>query len=176
MVVLVGIGFLAGLITSLSPCILPVLPVVLAAGTSRVSAGPPLVDAAPTRRWRVKSWRPYAVVAGPPPVQDKNQVYTFPATLQPDTFALSGTWDDGMQPLTAGAGAKLELSYQAGLIYLVIGGSGTVGIALDGVATSTIQVSGVPKLYTLASTPTSDRRTLTLTASPGIDAYDFTFG
>jgi cytochrome c biogenesis protein CcdA/thiol-disulfide isomerase/thioredoxin len=115
-------------------------------------------------------------VSGAPPVQDKNQAYTFPATLQPDTFALSGTWDDGMQALTAGAGAKLELSYQADVVYLVIGGSGTVGVALDGVTTSTVQVSGVPKLYTLANTPTSDRRTLTLTASQGIEAYDFTFG
>jgi cytochrome c biogenesis protein CcdA/thiol-disulfide isomerase/thioredoxin len=44
--VLLGIGFLAGLITALSPCVLPVLPIVLAGGASG------------GRR------RPYAIVAG----------------------------------------------------------------------------------------------------------------
>jgi cytochrome c biogenesis protein CcdA/thiol-disulfide isomerase/thioredoxin len=46
-VVLLGIGFLAGVITAVSPCVLPVLPIVLAGG----SVGG-------TRR------RPYAIVAG----------------------------------------------------------------------------------------------------------------
>jgi cytochrome c biogenesis protein CcdA/thiol-disulfide isomerase/thioredoxin len=44
--VLIGIGFLAGVITALSPCVLPVLPIVLAGGAS-----------GGTRR-------PYAIVAG----------------------------------------------------------------------------------------------------------------
>ena len=47
MVLLLGIGFVAGVITAVSPCVLPVLPIVLAGG----SAGG-------TRR------RPYAIVAG----------------------------------------------------------------------------------------------------------------
>src|SRR5882672_425518 len=34
MLVLLGVGFLAGLVTALSPCVLPVLPIVLAAGAS----------------------------------------------------------------------------------------------------------------------------------------------
>jgi cytochrome c biogenesis protein CcdA/thiol-disulfide isomerase/thioredoxin len=46
MVVLLGIAFLAGLITAVSPCVLPVLPIVLAGGASG------------GRR------RPYAIVAG----------------------------------------------------------------------------------------------------------------
>jgi cytochrome c biogenesis protein CcdA/thiol-disulfide isomerase/thioredoxin len=46
MIVLLGVGFLAGLITALSPCVLPVLPIILAGG---VSGG---------RR------RPYAIIAG----------------------------------------------------------------------------------------------------------------
>ena len=46
MVLLLGIGFVAGVITAVSPCVLPVLPVVLAGG------------AAGRRR------RPYAIVAG----------------------------------------------------------------------------------------------------------------
>jgi cytochrome c biogenesis protein CcdA/thiol-disulfide isomerase/thioredoxin len=47
MVLLLGIGFVAGLITAVSPCVLPVLPIILAGG----SAGG-------ARR------RPYAIVAG----------------------------------------------------------------------------------------------------------------
>lgn len=47
MVTLVVVGFLAGVITSLSPCVLPVLPVLLTSG-------------GPQRR----KWRPYLVIAG----------------------------------------------------------------------------------------------------------------
>ncbi len=43
MLVLLGIGFLAGVITAVSPCVLPVLPILLAGGASR---------------------RPFAIIAG----------------------------------------------------------------------------------------------------------------
>lgn len=46
MVVLIGIGFLAGVITAVSPCVLPVLPIILAGSAS---GGPR---------------RPYAIIAG----------------------------------------------------------------------------------------------------------------
>jgi cytochrome c biogenesis protein CcdA/thiol-disulfide isomerase/thioredoxin len=46
MLLLLGIGFLAGLITALSPCVLPVLPIVLAGGATGGRA------------------RPYAIIAG----------------------------------------------------------------------------------------------------------------
>jgi cytochrome c biogenesis protein CcdA len=45
--VLLGIAFLAGLITALSPCVLPVLPLLLAASAASESR-----------------WRPFAVTAG----------------------------------------------------------------------------------------------------------------
>ena len=47
MLVLTGIALLAGLITALSPCVLPVLPLVLAASAASESR-----------------WRPLAIVAG----------------------------------------------------------------------------------------------------------------
>ncbi len=47
MLVLLGIAFLAGLITALSPCVLPVLPLLLAGSASSENR-----------------WRPYAVMAG----------------------------------------------------------------------------------------------------------------
>src|SRR3954453_22308525 len=34
MIVLLGIGFLAGVVTAISPCVLPVLPILLAGGAS----------------------------------------------------------------------------------------------------------------------------------------------
>ena len=46
MLVLIGIGFVAGLITAISPCVLPVLPILFAGGASGSRA------------------RPYAIIAG----------------------------------------------------------------------------------------------------------------
>src|SRR2546426_9822193 len=46
MVVLIGIAFLAGVITAVSPCVLPVLPIILAGGASGGGR------------------RPYAIIAG----------------------------------------------------------------------------------------------------------------
>ena len=40
----------------------------------------------------------------------------------------------------------------------------------------TIDVSGIPRLYTLVSSSTLESATLVLNVSPGVDAYDFTFG
>jgi cytochrome c biogenesis protein CcdA/thiol-disulfide isomerase/thioredoxin len=47
MVVLLGIAFLAGIITAISPCVLPVLPILLVGGATGQSR-----------------WRPFAIVAG----------------------------------------------------------------------------------------------------------------
>jgi hypothetical protein len=115
-------------------------------------------------------------VTGAQPAQDQDQVYKFPSTLSSNAFALSGTWNDGEQALTAGANAKLELSYQADVVYLVMSGSGTVTVAVNGTTTSTIAVTGVPKLYTLAKGSSDLPAILTLSATPGVQAYDFTFG
>ena len=49
MLVLLGIGFLAGLITALSPCVLPVLPIVLAGGASGGRRRPYAIDAGSSR-------------------------------------------------------------------------------------------------------------------------------
>src|SRR3954471_3764430 len=48
MLVLIGIAFVAGLITAISPCVLPVLPILLVGGATGPSS----------------RWRPYAIVAG----------------------------------------------------------------------------------------------------------------
>jgi len=73
MFLLIVVGLLAGIVTSLSPCVLPVLPIVLAAGVPRSAASIAAEPGAsgvvvavdprdgPTRS---RSWRPYGVVAG----------------------------------------------------------------------------------------------------------------
>jgi thiol-disulfide isomerase/thioredoxin len=110
------------------------------------------------------------------PVQDQPANYQFPTSLQLGGLGWSGTWTDHAQEATAGANAKMELGFLAKDVYLVMGGSGTVDVSINGKPTQTIDVSGVPKLYTLFSASSSMTGTLEFTASPGVQAYDFTFG
>src|ERR671929_5618 len=51
MVVLLPIAFLAGVITAVSPCVLPVLPIVLAGGASGGGRRPPPPPPAPPPRF-----------------------------------------------------------------------------------------------------------------------------
>jgi len=64
MMTLIAIGFIGGLITGISPCILPVLPVIFFSGTqagSPAAAEPGAVATAPALSSRL---RPYLVIAG----------------------------------------------------------------------------------------------------------------
>ncbi|HUC59526.1 MAG TPA: cytochrome c biogenesis protein DipZ [Streptosporangiaceae bacterium] len=62
MVGLVFVGVVAGFLAGISPCILPVLPVVLVAGVTRADGSGELERGAGEPRWRLG--RPLAVVAG----------------------------------------------------------------------------------------------------------------
>lgn len=106
---------------------------------------------------------------------DGSTTYKFPSGLPEDDFALAGTWTSAPEYLTAGSAAQIELSFQADDVYLVLGGSGTLDLSVNAKHTKTITVSGTPRLYTLVH-GAYQTSTLTLTASPGIRAYDFTFG
>jgi cytochrome c biogenesis protein CcdA/thiol-disulfide isomerase/thioredoxin len=110
------------------------------------------------------------------PVRDSPAVYRFPTPLPLGALGWSGTWTDHAQEATAGPGAKMELGFEDDDVYLVLGGAGTVDVSIDGKHTQTVAVSGPPRLYTLFHAATSTTGTLELTASPGIQAYDFTFG
>jgi len=115
-------------------------------------------------------------LVGATPVPNQAATYSFPSTLPPGGVGLSGEWTIGSQAATAGSGAKLEIGIQAMDVYLVLGGTGTVTVALDGAPSKTITVSGVPGLYTLLSTPSVATGSLELSFTPGVQAYDFTFG
>ncbi len=102
--------------------------------------------------------------------------YHFPKTLPLGGLGLSGTWTDHAQEATAGRDAELELGFVARDVYLVLGGSGTVGESINGRPTATIRVGGVPRLYTLYRAGSTGNGRLVLRVSPGVQAYDFTFG
>ena len=57
-----------------------------------------------------------------------------------------------------------------------MGGQGTVDVSENGRHLSTVDVSGIPKLYTLVSGSALQSGVLQLSVSPGVQAYDFTFG
>jgi hypothetical protein len=113
----------------------------------------------------------------PPQVaRDTPAVYRFPPSLPLGALGLAGTWTDHAEEATAGAGAQLELHFLAQDVYLVLGGTGTLDVSVGGRPTQTIQVGGTPRLYTLYQAGSPTTGTLQLRASPGIQAYDFTFG
>ncbi len=109
-------------------------------------------------------------------VPGRPAVYQFPSQLPLGALGLSGTWTDNAQEATAGPGAEMELGFLAHDVYLVLGGSGTLEVFLNGQHMQSITVGGVPRLYTLYQASSVTTGTLLLRASPGVQAYDFTFG
>jgi cytochrome c biogenesis protein CcdA/thiol-disulfide isomerase/thioredoxin len=107
---------------------------------------------------------------------DSMTTYLPPSTLPQDTFAFGGQWDIGSEGATAGPGATLTLHFQAQDVYLVLGGSGAVRVAVDRAPLPTVLVSGEPRLYQLVGPGAFQRGTLTLDVPAGVEAYDFTFG
>jgi thiol-disulfide isomerase/thioredoxin len=109
-------------------------------------------------------------------VPNKAIVYHPPSTIPANSLAFGGTWTEHSEEATAGSNATLGLQFTADDVYLVMSGDGTVGVSYDGKFLKTVTVSGIPKLYTLFSGSVLQNGTLTLTVSPGLQAYDFTFG
>ena len=101
--------------------------------------------------------------------------YMFPARIEPNTFALAGTWSAAAQSLAAGPGAELRLNCRAKKVHLVAGGHGTITVSVNGQPGSAVTVNGPPTLYTLAEQPQVQQMTVSLSAEPGVDAYSFTF-
>ena len=112
---------------------------------------------------------------GSPVLPDKTVVYHPPSTIASNSLALGGTWTVHSEEATAGRDATLGLQFTADNVYLVMSGQGSVGVAFNGRHLTTVDVSG-PKLYTLLSGSALQSGVLTLTVSPGVEAYDFTFG
>jgi cytochrome c biogenesis protein CcdA/thiol-disulfide isomerase/thioredoxin len=113
---------------------------------------------------------------GTPVADDKTIVYHAPSSIPSNDLAFGGTWTVHQEEATAGPDATLGLNFEADDVYLVMSGNGTVGVSDNGRHLTTLSVGGIPKLYTLFSGTVLQTGVLTLTVSPGIEAYDFTFG
>jgi cytochrome c biogenesis protein CcdA/thiol-disulfide isomerase/thioredoxin len=145
---------------------------------------PPRTDVAnrtPTEPTNPESYIGYERVAylenTPTPQPNVPVDYRFPSSLPFGAFAFSGVWTDHAEEATAGRSAGLELSYQAKDVYLVMAGTGTVSVSRgNGTSPVVIHVGGVPRLYTLFHATTLSAGTLVMRVSPGVQAYDFTFG
>jgi thiol-disulfide isomerase/thioredoxin len=103
------------------------------------------------------------------------RTFAFPTDLPESTFGLSGSWTVGDEMITAGKAAQIRLSYNARYVYLDTAGTGTVTASLDG-KTTTFKIGGAPNIYTVVSLPNTGTGVVTLTLTPGLQAYSFTFG
>jgi cytochrome c biogenesis protein CcdA/thiol-disulfide isomerase/thioredoxin len=107
----------------------------------------------------------------------------------PNHLRYAGLWR--IEPLgaKAGSGARLQLSFKARRVYLVMGSSGRpepVRVLLDGqpIASSSaggdvhgaVASVGFDRAYRLVELPSVQSHTLTVEPAPGVSAYDFTFG
>lgn len=112
---------------------------------------------------------------GSPALHPGRDRYTPSTQLQPDTFTLGGTWTVTPESITAGPGARIQLSYTASDIYLDVGGTGTITATVQG-KTTIYPVSGAPDIHPLLQRSSLGQGLLTVTLSPGLQAYSFTFG
>jgi thiol-disulfide isomerase/thioredoxin len=113
---------------------------------------------------------------GTPLTHDAPATYQLAADIPADHISLGGTWTAGDSFFTAGTGAKLVLNFKAKDVYLVLAGHGTVTASVAGQPTKVVQVSGTPNEHAVLTSPSQHTGQLTLTLSPGLQAYDLTFG
>jgi hypothetical protein len=106
---------------------------------------------------------------------DKEATYAFPAGLGRDDFAYAGRWTVRAQRIVAGKDARLQLRYYARKVFLVLGGTGTVQVLVDGHPHGVVHITS-DRLYTLVDRDEIDDAVLELRFSPGVSAYAFTFG
>jgi hypothetical protein len=85
-------------------------------------------------------------------------------------------WTNHGSVALSGPGAEIRLDYHAKDVFLVLGGHGRIVVYVNGRKKSTVEVSGYPRLYTMVSEPQASTALLQLDMTPGISAYDFTFG
>ncbi len=104
-----------------------------------------------------------------------NHVFHASSAPAEDRFSLDGTWTVAGDSIKAGPGASLQLRYTANVVYLVLGGEGTVQVEVNGKPGPAIEVHGAPTLYTVDKGKRTNA-VLTLKPAAGISQYAFTFG
>ena len=113
---------------------------------------------------------------GAEPVADEDALYHFPTSIPEFSYALSGRWLTEEQQIVSKASSQLTLNFLANDVYLVLNGHGTIQVSLNGAPIKTIHVSGYARLYTLLEQKSDSQGLLNLKFTPGVQAYDFTFG
>lgn len=113
---------------------------------------------------------------GAEPVENENAVYHFPTSIPLPSYALSGRWLTESQQIVAKGNSQLTLNFEANDVYLVLNGKGTIRVSLNNKYVKTVDVSGYARLYTMLKQNTDSSGLLNLKFSPGLEAYDFTFG
>ena len=152
---------------------------LMANGASNLPPATEVPNKTPTAQLSPESYLGYDEIqydVGTPVAKDQPIIYHGPANVPRDEFAFNGAWTDHQEEATAGNNADIDINFSADNVYLVIGGRGTVTVAFDGKTFRTVTVGGIPKLYTLFSGSQLTKGGLTLRFSPGLQAYDFTFG
>ncbi|MEP6892739.1 MAG: cytochrome c biogenesis protein DipZ [Gaiellaceae bacterium] len=113
--------------------------------------------------------------AGSAIVPGKLHAYRLPAHLALNDLAYGGNWTVEPERIVAGEGARLRLQFIARKVYIVLGGTGTMTVFVDGRRSSSVRVAG-DRLYTAVDGTKPGRHLLELRFSPGVLAYSFTFG
>ena len=104
------------------------------------------------------------------------RIFALPPQLPSDSFALRGTWAVDYQGITAqNDDNAIALNYHARNVYMVVGGTGTVTVKLDGKMT-TIPVSGPPNMRQLVRDDQDGVGNLEVSLSNGLQAFSFTYG
>ncbi len=116
--------------------------------------------------------------------------YTFPESLTPNKYYLSGTWNIGREYATAKSEGAIRFIYTAHDVYIVASASSPTEVTVlrDGVpvglhagtdvnaTTSTVTIQA-NRLYHLVHDVDAETHTLELKMPvPGLEAYTFTFG
>ena len=118
---------------------------------------------------RAAGYRTQEIVPG------RQHDYRASKTVDPNAVDLEGNWTVQPEFIEAGSNARLRLRYSAHKVFLVLGGEGTVRVNPSGKPSHDLVVHGPPTLYTLAD-GLANAQLLTLSLSPGVTAYAFTFG
>jgi cytochrome c biogenesis protein CcdA/thiol-disulfide isomerase/thioredoxin len=114
--------------------------------------------------------------AGGGTYDEGSATFTYPPSLPPDSFALSGRWSLDYQGATAqGDDSSIELNYHAKDVYLVAGGTGTLTVIRDGKST-TLPISGPPTSHQIVSGERMAAGTLEVRLTQGLEVYSFTYG
>ncbi|MFK4087170.1 cytochrome c biogenesis protein CcdA [Kribbella sp. NPDC020789] len=93
-----------------------------------------------------------------------------------DTYSLGGNWVVGTQSVTATKTSQSRLNFNAAKVFHVLSGEGTVTVSIPGLPDKTVKVSGTPNAYQLVDLPSQQRKTMTVTYSPGVTAFTYSFG